>query len=103
MKQKNIVEFKKIQEQIKGLHDEIDKLSKKKPDDAINKFKLSFINEILDKANKTLDEEYLPFNEFRNFDDSNLPSNSDVVMILAQYIKAFNREDADKKLWMTGD
>lgn len=99
-KQVNVVEFEKIQEQLQSLHDEVDKLSKKKPDDAINKFKLSFINEVLAKANKVLEDTYLPLDNFRTFDEDNIPTNSDVVLILAQYIAAFKREYADKKLWL---
>ena len=98
--QKNVVEFQKIQEQLQGLHNEIDKLSKKKPDDGINKFKLGFINEILENANSILDEAYLPFKDFRIFNEDVIPTNSDVVVILAQYIAAFNRESDDNKFWL---
>lgn len=100
MPQKHQIEFEKIQDQLQAMHDEIDKLSKKKPDDAINKFKLNFINEILAKANTILDREYLPFDQFSKFDEDQLPTNSDVVMVLAQYLAAFKREYTDKKMWL---
>jgi hypothetical protein len=101
MAQSKLAEFNKISLQLEGLHEEIDKLSKKKPDAAINDFKLSFINELIAKANLILDSEYLPFNEFKSFDKEKLPSNSDVVFIISQYIKAFNREYSDKKMWLS--
>jgi hypothetical protein len=93
MKKPSTDEFYRIQEQLKSLHEEIDKLSKKKPDDAINKFKLGFINELLAKANEALDDAYYPFADFRSFDVDNVPTNSDVVMILAQYIASFKRQE----------
>ncbi len=87
--------FNKIEEQLGALHKEISILSKKKPDDAINEFKLEFINQVLREANAALDENYLPFADFTTFDKDNLPTNSDVVMILAQYLKCFYRQRLD--------
>lgn len=84
--------FNKIQGQIKSLHDEIGVLSKKKPDDSVNLFKLKFINQILTEANEILDEEYVPLVGFTVFDEDSLPTNSDVVMILAQYLECLSRQ-----------
>lgn len=91
----DINKFNKIQEQLEALHEEIGILSKKKPDDAVNEFKLEFINQVLREANAALDENYLPFADFTTFDKDNLPTNSDVVMILAQYLKCFRRQRLD--------
>jgi len=63
-------------------------LSKSKPDNPINKFKLKLINERLKEANKILIGDFKPFNDFEVFDEDNLPSNSDVVFILSQYLDA---------------
>lgn len=60
----NVSFFEKTQAQLQGLFDEIGTLSKKKPDDAINKFKLKIINPILSQANDLLDKEYKPFSDF---------------------------------------
>jgi len=87
--------FNKIRSQIKALHEEISTLSKKKPDDGINLFKLKFINQILSEANGILKEEYLPKSDFRIFDEDNLPTNSDVVIVLSQYLECFDRQRVD--------
>lgn len=82
----------KVLDQLEGLHVELSFLSRKKPDDAVNEFKLVMINEVLAEANMILDDNHRPFNDFRLFDNDNIPTNSDVVLILAQYIKCFTRQ-----------
>jgi len=83
--------FEKIFGQFEGLHKEIGILSKKSPNDAINKFKLSFINKLLAEANEVLDEEQRPFDGFDSFDEDQLPTNSDVTMIFEQYLYCFEQ------------
>ena len=78
--------FEKARSQLDQLHNEISVLSKSKPDNPINKFKLSFINEVLVAANVILVGDFKPFKDFAVFDADELPTNSDVVMILSQYI-----------------
>jgi hypothetical protein len=79
--------FYKLRSQLEKMSEEIGELSKKKPDGPINKFKLGFINEQLGVANGLLEEaHYRPFKNFVQFDDDALPSNSDVVMVLSQYL-----------------
>ncbi|MFZ2172257.1 MAG: hypothetical protein WAW61_21790 [Methylococcaceae bacterium] len=94
-KTKSLAQFFKIQNQLEALHGEISILSKRKPDDAVNTFKLNYINQVLSEANSILDENYIPLNGFNTFDLDNLPTNSDVVVILSQYIKCFHRQYAD--------
>src|SRR5437867_2500476 len=72
--------------QIQSLYDEISVLSKSKPDNPLNAFKLNFINQKLTEANTVLVGEYQPLDGFTVFEDSNLPTNSDVVMVLSQYL-----------------
>lgn len=43
----NIDEFKKILNQLEGLHEEISTLSKKSYTDALNNFKLKLVNQVL--------------------------------------------------------
>ena len=86
MKAKDIDRFEKVKAQIAQLHNEVSVLSKSKPDNPINKFKLTFINEKLAEANTILKGEFKPFKDFMTFDETALPSNSDVVMILSQYL-----------------
>ncbi|WP_187262950.1 hypothetical protein [Pontibacter beigongshangensis] len=87
--------FEKIQSQLDGLLSEITILSKKSPNDGVNKFKLKFINEVLSSANKLLGTPYKPLASFEQFDEDDLPSNSDVTFILSQYLNCFEKMRAD--------
>lgn len=78
--------FEKARGQLQQLHNEISLLSKSKPDNPINKFKLEFINEALATANVILTADFKPFKDFAIFNADEMPTNSDVVMILSQYI-----------------
>ena len=96
MKSKNDIEvFEKVQSQIKALHEEIGILSKKKPDDGINKFKLKLVNNVLAQANKLLCKKYKPFPDFELFEMDRIPTNSDVVIILAQYLNCMEKLRSD--------
>jgi len=79
--------------QLKSLHNEISLLSKKSPVDTVNKFKLKLINSVLESANQLLGEKDKPFKDFTVFNEDDLPNNSDVVMILSQYISCIERGD----------
>jgi hypothetical protein len=82
-----IWEFEKLEQQLHSFLVEISELSKKKPNDALNKFKLRFINSTIEPLNNLLGE-HRPFKDFTTFDADELPTNSDVVVILAQYATA---------------
>jgi hypothetical protein len=86
MKATDVNFFEKVKAQLGQLRSEVSALSKSKPDNPINKFKLGFINEKLAEANTILTGEFTPFKDFTVFDVENLPTNSDVVMILSQYL-----------------
>ena len=84
----------KLIAQIEGFYGEMSVLSKSKPDNPLNAFKLKFINDKLIEANRVLVGEYQPLKGFTVFDDATLPTNSDVVMVLSQYLtrlKAWRR------------
>ena len=91
----DIDKFEKLEAQLKGLHEEIELLSKKKPDDGINVFKLKLVNSIVEKTNELLGKEYKPFPDFKIFDLESVPTNSDVVMILAQYLNCMEKLRSD--------
>lgn len=95
MKRADIDAFEKLVGQLAGLHQEISLLAKKAPSDAVNKFKLKFINRILLQVNKLLGDQYRPFPDFEAFSDEELPSNSDVTFIIAQYIECAEKLRAD--------
>lgn len=86
MKKEDVDLFEKINGQMEALHTEISALARKSSIDGINPFKLKFINQVLTEANNLLRDKYKPFTDFEIFDVDNMPSNSDVTMILAQYL-----------------
>jgi len=78
--------FDRINGQLKGANEEISILSKKNPDGKINTFKIQLINLIIQRANVILQDKYMPLDTFIKFDLDMLPSNSDVVFIVSQYL-----------------
>ena len=87
MNKDQIEKFEKTHAQLLGFYEETVVLVKKNPNDVMNKFKLQLINNILDVANE-LCGDIKPFEGFDSFDvDGDMPTNSDVAIILGQYIK----------------
>jgi hypothetical protein len=106
MKLEEVDALERILMQLMGMHEEISHLSSKHPDDAINKFKLKFINQLIFEANKVLTEENLPLAGFSKFDEDDLPTNSDVVFIISSYLNSLEQlrsnnilMDYDKWYW----
>lgn len=95
LKLEEVEKLEKIAGQMDGLHKEIGALAKKSPNDGLNKFKLKFVNAVISDANSILGKEYLPLEDFHSFDTDELPTNSDVAFILAQYIEELERKRAD--------
>lgn len=96
MNTKQVENFLKLQPQLKSAYDEISLLSKKKPAESVNKFKLKFINSILSGSNDILGKKYKPFpDEFNLFDDDDMPNNSDVVFILSHYLTSLEKLRCD--------
>ena len=87
--------LEKLIGQLDGLHSEISQLARKSPNDGLNNFKLKLVNNVLASGNALLGERYKPFEDFDQFDDVELPTNSDVTMILAQYIEQTERFRSD--------
>ncbi|MCK4252730.1 hypothetical protein KAX97_14880 [candidate division WOR-3 bacterium] len=68
---------------------EVKELSKKNQDGALNKLKIRMINRILEEIKTVLVDQ--PTSQFLNLlDDETLPTNSDTVLILAQFHAAMN-------------
>lgn len=96
MNEQEVEKFLKLQPQLNSAYDEISILSKKKPTDSLNTFKLKFINSILTRANEILEEKYKPFpDEFSVFNEDDMPNNSDVVFILSHYLTALEKLRCD--------
>lgn len=100
MKTKEDVEnLEKLIGQLQGLQSEISQLAKKSPNDGLNVFKLRFVNKVLTSGNDILADRYIPFDDFSQFSEDELPTNSDVTMILAQYIEQTERFRSDHITW----
>jgi hypothetical protein len=102
MTEEEVNKFEKIQGQIEGLYTEIGTLSKKSPNDALNKFKLKFINQLLVLANGFLIDDYKPLEGFEKFEDDEIPTNSDVTIILEQYLNCFEKLRSDNIIGISG-
>jgi hypothetical protein len=89
MNDKEIDEFEKVEGQLMGFHQEVQNLAKRSPDDGVNKFKLRHINSILGAANKLMTPAQRPLSDFEQFDLVDVPTNSDVLVILRQYANCF--------------
>jgi hypothetical protein len=83
--------LEKLITQLTGMHAEITQLVKKSPNDGLNKFKLSLVNKVLADASSILVGKYVPFDGFSEFDVDDLPTNSDVALVLSQYIDQAER------------
>ncbi len=103
MKRKDVDKFEKLSGQLQGIYQELSILSKKYPNDAVNKFKLNFINQLLKNSNELLGDGYRPFPDFLEFDIDDVPQNSDVVFILSQYLQCFEKLRADNVVRHDGD
>ncbi len=95
MNRSNVDEFEKLSGQLLSIYEEVSLLSKKSPNDAVNKFKLKFVNSLISKSNEFLSVKYKPFEDFSLFDEDDMPQNSDVVFILSQYLQCFEKLRAD--------
>ena len=87
--------FEKLSGQLISVYEEMSLLSKKSPNDAVNKFKLNFLNKLIADSNKYLTNKYKPYDNFNIFDEDDMPQNSDVVFILSQYIQCFEKLRSD--------
>lgn len=110
MKRDDIDIFEKLNAQLSGLYQEISTLARKSPNDAINTFKLQFVNKTIEKCNELMGEHYRPFAEFNHFSLDEMPTNSDVTFILSQYIECAEKLRADnvyttfnKSYWIVDD
>mgnify|MGYP000606659190 CR=1 FL=1 len=102
MNRSNVDVFEKLSGQLLSIYEEISLLSKKNPNDAVNKFKLKFVNDLISQSNDHLAYKYRPFDKFDKFDEDDIPQNSDVVFILSQYLQCFEKLRADNVVIRNG-
>ncbi len=89
--------------QLQSLHTEISQLAKKSPNDAVNPFKMKLINKVISAGNTVLGPGYLPFEDFEEFDIDDVPTNSDVTLILSQYLEQAERFRSDNVIYNSGN
>jgi hypothetical protein len=78
-----------------GVYNELRELSKKRPNDGLNKFKIGIVNRLIHQLNSLLTETYIPLSSFSGFNEDDIPTNSDVTFVLAQYAEQLERYRAD--------
>lgn len=88
MKKQEVDAFEALEGQLASLYEEMQTLVKKSPNDLMNKFKLQLVNSILQRVNEMLGAQRRPFPDFCVFDQDVLPSNSDVLVIVSQYLSS---------------
>lgn len=95
LKRTQIDELEKLIGQLESIYKELAVLSKKSPNDAVNAFKIRFVNVTLKNCNAFLCKKYKPFDDFNQFDMDDVPSNSDLTFIIAQYMQAMEKFRSD--------
>ncbi len=85
--QRDVDTYLMLQPLLAAIYHEMQELSKKKPDSLLNAYKVKAINRILIPLKQLMKEDDV-FAFLDVLDDNVLPSNSDMVLILSQYIKA---------------
>jgi len=70
-----------------AMYEEFKELSKKKPDSVLSISKVKIVNRLLESCREVLnDEQSIQFLDL--IDEDNIPQNSDVVLMLSQYVAA---------------
>ena len=102
-------QFLMLRELVTGLYDEMKDFAKKSANETLNEFKIKSLNRVLTPLKVLMKDQ--PTALFLDvLDESSLPTNSDVVIILSQYLTAMqNYEDRyyrldsfkHKKRWNT--
>ncbi len=87
---KQVEKYEMLTELTGALYIEMKEFSKKKPDEPLNKFKVKNVNRVLEQVKDVLSLQ--PTSAFLDLlDDETLPSNSDAILIIAQYKAALQR------------
>lgn len=94
----DVSKFLIIYPMIKIIHDEMHILYTTKQDDVLNIFKFRVINKLIISAREILVTE--PVLEYlEQLDEQVLPQNSDVIIILCQYIEALDQYKAKNNVY----
>ena len=89
-----VILYETISPLLDSAFDEVKEFSKKKQDASLNVKKVKIINRLLEKAKELLKKETtIDFLEL--LDENELPSNSDAVLVMSQYISALRKFHSD--------
>ena len=84
-------QYEAVVSQLQALAGQFEGQTAKKPDNPVNAFKVNIVNEKLAAANKLLEGEFRPLDGFTQFEEVNLPFNSDVSLVLGAYLSSLER------------
>lgn len=85
----NLNQYDMLKSMLNSLKVEFDILSKKKTDDQLNTTKIRMVNKVLNPLKELLKHED-SYIFLETLDEDNIPSNSDVVLIISQYQSAID-------------
>ena len=95
IKKEKVDDLETLTAQLGSIHTELTALSRKSPNDGVNKFKLKFINTVIERCNTFLGDPYRPFKEFATFDEEEVVSNSDATFMVSLYLEAMEKFRSD--------
>jgi len=93
--QQDAENFYEMTQQLNKLYQEIAILSAKKHDATVNQFKIRILNRWIGLASELMPIKYHPIEGFAIFDASEVPTYSDVLVVITQYTGALDRFYSD--------
>lgn len=111
MKTNDVDEFEAVKQQLEAAREEMLVIVKKNPNDVLNPFKLNLVNGLLRRANTLIGDDERPMKDFTEFSAEALPTSSDVVLVIGQYLVALenfrSKRIAEDTMgqwhWLSGD
>lgn len=95
LSREEVDEFDLVESQLVRFHAELGGLAKGKANDALSTFKLGLLNALLMRANEILGTKYEAVAGFKQFDEAQLPSSSDALVVVSQYLAALEKWRSD--------
>jgi hypothetical protein len=95
LSREEIDEFEFVASQFSQFHSELQALARGKGNDGLNTFKLGLLNKLLGRAHVLLGAQYEAISGFSIFDLDQVPSISDALLVMSQYIGALEKLRAD--------
>lgn len=88
--QAEVERYEMLEKLLASIYNEMKEFSKKKPEELLNKFKVTNVNRVLVQIKEIMKNE--PTNDFLDLlDEESLPSNSDSILIIGQFQAAMNQ------------